>query len=77
MSKVLGELAEDVAVDLRAGLGHFYGQFNFLRDDGGRSKANPDQSETYKKGAHGKRRSSDHNSEWEDDAATKERVIDV
>jgi hypothetical protein len=75
VSKVLGQLAEDVAVDLRADVGHIYGQFNFLRDDGGRSQAHPDQSETYKKGAHGKRRSSDHNSEWEDETATKERAI--
>jgi hypothetical protein len=43
---MLGELAEDVAVDLRAGPGRVNRQFNPFRGNGRRNQGDSDQGET-------------------------------
>ena len=45
VAKMLGELAEDVAVDLRAGFGRINRQLNFLCSQNRRSEGQSDQSE--------------------------------
>ena len=51
VAEVLGELAENVAVDLRAGLGHINGQFHLLRAGKRRVRAYHHENETEKKGS--------------------------
>jgi hypothetical protein len=49
MSKMLGELTENITIDLRAALGGVHCQFNFLRGDQRRSQNQTEQNEAKKK----------------------------
>ena len=60
VAKVFGELAEDIAVDLRAGFGHVHGQLDRLVRERNPGPARADQNQADDEQANGGRESEDH-----------------